>query len=56
MTCQLEIAPDARTNLQPSPQGRNDTGSPALLHKAQHGVDHQQRAHHDEVRVFSEHG
>ena len=50
------IAPDARTDLQPSPQCLDDTGGPALLHEAQHGVDHQQRAHHDEVRVFSEHG
>src|ERR1039458_8304278 len=43
------IAPDARTDLQSFPQGFNDTGGPALLHKAQHGVDHQQRAHHNEI-------
>jgi hypothetical protein len=27
---------------------------PALLHKAQHGVDHQPSAHHGDIRVFSE--
>jgi hypothetical protein len=50
------IAPDARTDLQPFPQCLNDTGGPALLHEAQHGVDHQQRAHHDEIGEFPEHG
>ena len=49
----VRIAPDARTDLQPSPQCLNDAGGPALLHKAQHGVDNQQRAHHGEVRDIS---
>ena len=50
------IAPDACTDLQPFPQGLHDSGGPALLFKAQHGVDHQQGAHHGQVRIVSEHG
>jgi hypothetical protein len=44
------IAPDA------FPQCLHDSGGPALLFKAQHGVDHQQGAHHGQVRIVSQHG
>ena len=43
------IASNARIDLQSLPQRRHDTGGPPLLHEAQHGVDHQQPAHHEEV-------
>ena len=50
------IAPDARTHLQPLPQCGDDAFSAMLLNEAQHRVDDKQRAHHDEVRVFSKNG
>ncbi len=49
----VRIAPDTRTDLQALPQCFNDTGGPVLLHKAQHGIDNQQRAHHSEVGDIS---
>ncbi len=50
------LAQHARADLQAFPQRFDDAGGAALLREAQHRIDHQQRAHHSEVRVFSEHG
>ena len=50
------LAPDARIDLQPSSQRLHHAGGAALLRKAQHRVDDQQRAHHGEIGIFSEHG
>lgn len=54
MTCQF-VASDARPDLQPSPQCLDDTDRSPLLPEAQHGIDHQQRAHHGDVRVLPQH-
>src|ERR1019366_483411 len=46
---------DAGTDLQSFPQRLDDAGGAALLQETQNGVDDEQRAHEDHVRILSEH-
>ena len=56
MTCQLESRRTRALTCKRLPQRLNDAGGAVLLHKAQHGVDNQQRADHGEIGVIPEHG
>jgi hypothetical protein len=49
------IAPHTGADLQAAPQRFDDASGAALLRETQNGIDDQERAHHREIGIFSEH-